>query len=286
MSESGAQSDYFLHLDLGEGDIDSQVHADGNGFLDFTESSLSDQENQQASHALEQESPHQWAGVAMDITKDTPLADPSAAEPAFAGLIAGERQSPLDASGNPWDSTEVHPQSYGSLMDMEIQQQMTPPEQNSGYITPDLIFAPSASRTALVAPESESQSEPATAATQKADSQIPVMSSSADITTTPGKTSDGTTRSRRSSGSQVVKESPAPAPTPVGDVRRSGRSRKPTALAALSEEYVHSTQVSPLTTTAAVHTPERVTRSKKVYCYCQKPDDGEVMIQCDSCRQW
>ncbi|KAF9147513.1 PHD finger protein 3 [Linnemannia schmuckeri] len=31
---------------------------------------------------------------------------------------------------------------------------------------------------------------------------------------------------------------------------------------------------------------ERMTRSKKVYCYCQKPDDGNVMIQCDSCRQW
>ncbi|GJJ72215.1 hypothetical protein EMPS_04572 [Entomortierella parvispora] len=286
MSESGTQPDYFLHLDLGEGDIESQVHADGNGFLDFSASSLSDQDqdSQQATDVLQQDPPHQWAGVTIDMTKGTPLGDRNTAEPAFAGLMAGDQQTPLDRNENSWNSTEVHRQSYGSLMDMEIHQQMTPPEQNSGYITPDLIFVSSASRTAVAAPDS-TESEPLTAATQKADTKSPTQPNSTDTVSTLGK--DGTTRSRRSSGSHAVKESPTPAQTaPTGDIRRSGRARKPTTLAALSEEYVQSTQGTPSTTAAAVYTPERVTRSKKVYCYCQKPDDGEVMIQCDNCRQW
>ncbi|KAG0064182.1 Death-inducer obliterator 1 [Linnemannia elongata] len=83
-------------------------------------------------------------------------------------------------------------------------------------------------------------------------------------------------------------------------VRRSNRARQPSTLAVQSTEYLMHSQgpYEPATpgssvagssgsTSASASAPvERMTRSKKVYCYCQKPDDGNVMIQCDSCRQW
>ena len=83
-------------------------------------------------------------------------------------------------------------------------------------------------------------------------------------------------------------------------VRRSNRARQPSTLAVQSSEYLMHSQGScepatpgpsaagsSVSTSASGAAPvERMTRSKKVYCYCQKPDDGNVMIQCDSCRQW
>jgi hypothetical protein len=81
-------------------------------------------------------------------------------------------------------------------------------------------------------------------------------------------------------------------------VRRSNRARQPSTLAVQSNEYLMHPQgmYGPATSVpsaagssasgAGAATVERMTRSKKVYCYCQKPDDGNVMIQCDSCRQW
>ncbi|KAG0286636.1 PHD finger protein 3 [Linnemannia gamsii] len=89
-------------------------------------------------------------------------------------------------------------------------------------------------------------------------------------------------------------------------VRRSNRARQPSTLAVQSSEYLMHPQglygpstsgpsvagsSAPTSASASASAPgaapvERMTRSKKVYCYCQKPDDGNVMIQCDSCRQW
>ncbi|KAF9927454.1 hypothetical protein FBU30_003253 [Linnemannia zychae] len=80
-------------------------------------------------------------------------------------------------------------------------------------------------------------------------------------------------------------------------VRRSNRARHLSSLAMQSNEYLMNTQGSlgsitsgtPAGGSSQPPTPtpvERMTRSKKVYCYCQKPDDGNVMIQCDNCRQW
>ncbi|KAF9900191.1 PHD finger protein 3 [Linnemannia zychae] len=77
-------------------------------------------------------------------------------------------------------------------------------------------------------------------------------------------------------------------------VRRSNRARQPSNLAVQSSEYLMQSQGLHGSANSTPTTPgpsgvapvERMTRSKKVYCYCQKPDDGNVMIQCDNCRQW
>ncbi|KAF9142890.1 PHD finger protein 3 [Mortierella sp. GBA39] len=83
-------------------------------------------------------------------------------------------------------------------------------------------------------------------------------------------------------------------------VRRSNRTRQPSTLAVQSSEYLMHSQgpyepatpgpsaagSSASTSVSGAAPVERMTRSKKVYCHCQKPDDGNVMIQCDSCRQW
>lgn len=31
---------------------------------------------------------------------------------------------------------------------------------------------------------------------------------------------------------------------------------------------------------------KRATRAKKLYCTCQRPYDGEPMVQCDTCEEW
>ncbi|KAG0052671.1 PHD finger protein 3 [Gryganskiella cystojenkinii] len=289
MSDSTAQPDYFLHLDLGDGDLESHVHADGANFLDFTDSHPDHQENQgsTAPHDLTTASQQaSWPEDHHDITK-VPNQGSTGGQPTFAGLIPESHGS----NGDHWGA-EAHP-SFASLMDMEIQQQLSPPEQTSGYITPDLIFAPN---TSVLAPEDTTS----TTVVEESETSSPATAQEAETSTTTAskrvtrksptsapKTPEITPRTRRSSSSQVSKDLPESVPVAT-DVRRSGRARKPTALATMSEEYVASTQgVSPTTTAVATTpVPERVTRSKKVYCHCQKPDDGEVMIQCDHCRQW
>ncbi|KAF9402877.1 PHD finger protein 3 [Mortierella sp. AD011] len=260
MADSTPQPEYYLHLDLTEGELESQPHADGGeAFLDFSEPS-----HEEAAHQDITEQDNQWqtSGVKTVLDETVSVAGESLANSAgeFGGLLG--TQVVMDANATHWDGPH---QVYGSLMDMELNK-LSPPEQVSGCITPDLIFPSSLQSSTPI--EENSGQEKAEAALEQSQSTIPesVITPSTSMKQAPSGTSKKV------------------AAIPPADIRRSTRARRQSSIAAQSEEYLLNAQGS--APNVAPVPVERVTRSKKVYCYCQKPDDGEVMIQCDNCRQW
>ncbi|KAG0339339.1 PHD finger protein 3, partial [Podila horticola] len=259
MSDPTPQPDFFLHLDL-----EHQAQSDGDTFIDFTGPQSVGLDTDEG-HILDASTTN-IAG--QDLTASGPwtgeskVEDPSSQEntetSSFAGLLVS--QPVMDPSVVHWNDTNT--QVYGSLMDMELNKP-EPTVESSGYITPNLIFpsedvhTPSTDAT-VVTPQNDS-SEVATL-----ESGLPTM---APPTSTITRVSS--------------KSIPAAINTntiePPKVVRRSSRSKRQSSLAALSEEYIQNSQAMPLPSPPIP--VERVTRSKKVYCYCQKPDDGEVMIQ-------
>ncbi|KAI1311039.1 glucokinase [Mortierella claussenii] len=262
MSDSTPQPDYYLHLDLAEGELQPQPHGDGGeSFLDFTGPV---HEETVAAHqdTVEQEVA-QWEenGVKGGLTHNTSVAEPSLVDET-SGNYSGMLSAPV-MGGNPAHWNE-HQQVYGSLLDMELSK-LSPPEQDSGCITPNLIFPSSSLQSSALNTEGKSTDMP------KADPEALVLSGTPTVPVSAVK--------QATSGSSKRVSSLAAATPPPTDIRRSTRTRKPSSIAAQNEEYLATEIVASVPA-------ERVTRSKKVYCYCQKPDDGEVMIQCDNCRQW
>ncbi|KAG0032800.1 hypothetical protein BGZ82_006377 [Podila clonocystis] len=266
MSDSTPQPDFFLHLDL-----EHQAQSDGDTFIDFAGPQ---------SVGLDTVEGHILDARTTDITgQDLTASDPWTSQskvedsssrenietPSFAGLLTS--QPGMDPSVVHWNDTNT--QVYGSLMDMELNK-LQPTVESSGYITPNLIFpsedvhAPSTGAT-IVTPENDS-------------SEVVSLEPSQSIMAPPIST---TTRDSSKSIPAAINTKTT---EPSKDVRRSSRSKRQSSLAALSEEYIQNSQAMPLPSPPIP--AERMTRSKKVYCYCQKPDDGEVMIQCDNCRQW
>ncbi|KAG0358956.1 PHD finger protein 3 [Podila minutissima] len=266
MSDSTPQPDFFLHLDL-----EHQAQPDGDTFIDFTGPQ---------GVGLVADERHILDASTTDITgQDLAATDPWTSEskvedsssqentetPSFAGLLAS--QPSMDPSAVHWNDTNS--QVYGSLMDMELNKPQ-PTVESSGYITPNLIFpsedvhVPSTDVT-IVTPENDS-------------SEMITLEPSQSTMAPP------TSTTTRASSKPIPAAINTTTIEPPKDVRRSSRSKRQSSLAALSEEYIQNSQAMPLPSPPIP--VERVTRSKKVYCYCQKPDDGEVMIQCDNCRQW
>ncbi|KAF9572305.1 glucokinase [Mortierella alpina] len=272
MADSTAQPDFFLHLDLAGAEMEPPAPTDGDSFLDFSGAT-----HQQDHPSLESAPQHvpvsepsasSWQAEEMKATLD---ASGSAGESsimnastgAFDGLM--ETQVPLETSNMHWNDSHA---VYGSLMDMELSK-LSPPEQVSGCITPDLIFPTNVIQNNVSTTDSKTVEPTATPAAATSASSVTLSSQPASE---PGL---------------VVTSGPVVTATALPkDVRRSSRTKRHSSLAVQSQEYINSVQAA----FAPVSTPyvpaERVTRSKKVYCYCQKPDDGEVMIQCDNCRQW
>ncbi|KAF9364228.1 PHD finger protein 3 [Mortierella sp. NVP85] len=265
MTDSTPQPDYYLHLDLAEGGLEPQTHTDaGDTFLDFSASGHEETAGQDipVSSIAEQGSSQWQPGGVKDslegqVSVESSLENTSAG--GFSDIIGA--QVTLDSSATHWGGAQ---QAFGSLMDMELNK-LSPPEQASGCITPDLIFPSSVISTSV----------PGTEGNGAQPANVVLESSSVSNAPQPPATSG------KQASSVPAK---AAAATPTKDIRRSSRTRRQSSLAALSEEYLQSTQGA--TTVYPPVSTERVTRSKKVYCYCQKPDDGEVMIQCDNCRQW
>ncbi|KAF9205598.1 PHD finger protein 3 [Haplosporangium sp. Z 27] len=257
MADSTPQPEYYLHLDLAEGELESQPHTDGgDAFLDFSEPC----HEEAAHHITEQDSQWQAGGVKTVLDEVVSGAGQSLTNTTsgFNSLLG--TQVTMDSSAAHW--SEPH-QVYGSLMDMELNK-LSPPEQASGCITPDLIFPSSLQNSTRITENGGQDKVEVVSDLSQSDAPQPVITASI-----PSKQGIlGTLRK-------------AAAPT---DIRRSTRARRQSNIAVQSEEYLQTTQV-PNANVAPVPV-ERVTRSKKVYCYCQKPDDGEVMIQCDNCRQW
>ncbi|KAF8948313.1 hypothetical protein BGZ47_005615 [Haplosporangium gracile] len=165
----------------------------------------------------------------------------------------------------------VSPSSLGTIAMVSTASDSAP---SSDFVSPDLIFQPNG-----IYVDAQSDSESSRTGT-----------GSSNISGKP---------SRPVHPSILRPLTPEEVMVPIA-VRRSNRSRQPSTLAVQSSEYLMHSQglyepvtsgpsaAGSLTSTSApgVAPVERMTRSKKVYCYCQKPDDGNVMIQCDSCRQW
>ncbi|KAF9975968.1 Death-inducer obliterator 1 [Actinomortierella ambigua] len=176
---------------------------------------------------------------------------------------------------------------YGSLMDMEITKS-SPPEDHDhhAFITPNLIF-----HTQVSEQHTDIEQDAGSVLKEEKEEESQAEVAQPDPMGPPGSTQDKNTTGRKQSPSSSSPPSSSPSPStaqkavppaPQPPTRKSSRARKPSALATLSEEYLHTITVPAIQAIV----PERVTRSKKVYCYCQQPDDGEVMIQCDNCRQW
>lgn len=294
MSDTTPQPDYFLHLD----DLEHQAQPDGDTFIDFT--------GPQSEGVTDER--HILDASTTDITDqnlatsdswtETKVEDSSSQEntqtPSFAGLLVS--QPGIDPSVVHWN--DANSQVYGSLMDMELNKPESTVEL-SGYITPNLIFpsedvhAPSTD--SIIATSENDSSEVANeeiileevileevtleeVTLEEATLEEATLESSQSTMAPP------TSITTRAASKSIPAAINTKATEPPKDVRRSSRSRRQSSLAAASEEYVQNSQAMPLPSpTIPV---ERVTRSKKVYCYCQKPDDGEVMIQCDNCRQW
>lgn len=267
MADSTPQPDFYLHLELAEGGLEPQTHTDpGEAFLDFSPSGHEETPVQEIPVPnIAEQSSGQWQaggvkeGLEGSVSEDSSLESSSAG--GFSDIIG--TQVTLDTGAAHWGGAQ---QVFGSLMDMELSK-LSPPEQASGCITPDLIFPSSIISSAVPGTEGNS-SEPANV----------VLESSSLTSTVPP------TQQPSVSMKQPLSETVKATVTPPKDIRRSSRARRQSNMAALSEEYLQSTQ-APATVYPSIST-ERVTRSKKVYCYCQKPDDGDVMIQCDNCRQW
>ncbi|KAF9168012.1 PHD finger protein 3 [Actinomortierella ambigua] len=217
---------------------------------------------------------------------------------AFNSLIGSTLLADAHASAQAGTWGTLEHGGYGSLMDMEITR-ISPPDEHDhhGFITPNLIFPAQVpgqyadieqdgGDAAKEEKEKESQAE-----IGQPDSMGPPRSTPDKNTTgtnkspppssSPSASSPSPSPSTAQAAAQVTVQTTAPPPLPQ-PTRKSSRARKPSALATLSEEYLQATTVPAVQPIV----PERITRSKKVYCYCQQPDDGEVMIQCDNCRQW
>ncbi|KAI8599317.1 hypothetical protein EDD21DRAFT_380197 [Dissophora ornata] len=272
MTDSTPQPDYYLHLDLAEGEMEPQSHTDGGvAFLDFSESG----QGETTTHTIPEQDPAQWqtGEVKSTLNSGATSVEVSSLEANTAGGFDGllGAQVSIDTTAVDWNAAH---QAYGSLIAMELNKQLSPPEQASGCITPDLIFPSGGIQNSM--PDTESNgSEAAMGAPLKAPG-VPKMP--------PPRMAS---LSGKQAPSGVVKSAvsvPPVATAPPKDIRRSSRNRRQSSLAVQSEEYLQSAQGT--TVSVATAPVERVTRSKKVYCYCQKPDDGEVMIQCDNCRQW
>jgi hypothetical protein len=265
MTDSTPQPDYYLHLDLAEGGLEPQTHTDaGDTFLDFSPSGHEETAGQDIPvSSIAEQSSSQWQPGGVKDSLEGQVSVESSLESSSAGGFSDiiGAQVTLDSSATHWGGAQ---QAFGSLMDMELSK-LSPPEQASGCITPDLIFPSSVISTSVPGTEGNG-AEPANAVLESSslsNAPQPPAPSGKQASSVPAKVA---------------------AATPTKDIRRSSRTRRQSSLAALSEEYLQSTQGA-ATVYPSVST-ERVTRSKKVYCYCQKPDDGEVMIQCDNCRQW
>lgn len=294
MSDATPQPDYFLHLD----DLEHQAQPDGDTFIDFTGPQSEGDTNER--HILDASTTHITGQdlPTSDPWTETKVEESSSQEntqtPSFAGLLAS--QPGIDPSVVHWN--DANSQVYGSLMDMELNKPESTVEL-SGYITPNLIFpsedvhAPSTDTT--IATSENDSSEVAVgevAVGEVAVEEVVVEEVAVEEVTVEEVTVESsrsimappTSTTTRAASKSIPTAINTKATEPPKDVRRSTRSRRQSSLAAASEEYVQNAQAMPLSSPT---TPvERVTRSKKVYCYCQKPDDGEVMIQCDNCRQW
>ncbi|KAF9374666.1 PHD finger protein 3, partial [Podila verticillata] len=289
MSDSTPQPDYFLHLD----DLEHQAQPDGDTFIDFTGPQSEGDTDER--HILD-------ASTTVITGQDLATSDPWTATkvedsssqentqtPSFAGLLAS--QPGMDPSVVHWN--DANSQVYGSLMDMELNKPESTVEL-SGYITPNLIFpsedvhAPSTDTTIATSENNSSE----VALEEVVLEEVTVEEVTVEEVTVEEVTVESsqstmappTSTTTRAASKSIPSAINTKATEPPKDVRRSSRSRRQSSLAVASEEYVQNAQAMPLPSpTIPV---ERVTRSKKVYCYCQKPDDGEVMIQCDNCRQW
>ncbi|KAF9584929.1 glucokinase, partial [Lunasporangiospora selenospora] len=294
MADSTPQPDDFLNLDLVEINMEPQTSTEGESFIDFTGPHMQEQSNdgdlagennndQGAVQWREENNPKIALGEAVILPETSVLTNTTQAN--FENMMG--TQVALVAADTPhW--RDEQPAVFGSLMEMELKQA----EQGSGFITPNLIFnAPTVppSESAVEAPKAEEDLSGAATATtaQEIASETALLTDATTTTTTASEqtspqsiTPSQSTKSPTAAKTETADVKPPPA---VREIRRSGRTRRQSSMAALSEEYLQVTQGG-LVLTAPV--PERVTRSKKVYCHCQKPDNGEVMIQCDDCRQW
>ncbi|KAF9957425.1 hypothetical protein BGZ72_001850 [Mortierella alpina] len=287
MADSTPQPDFFLHLDLAGAEMEPPAPSDGDAFLDFSGATHQQDHSslegvpQHVSVSEPSSSPWQAEGIkatldAVGSGGESSITNTSAG--AFDGLM--ETQVPLDASNMHWNGGHA---VYGSLMDMELSK-LSPPEQVSGCITPDLIFPTNVIQNNVSTADSNMAESTATVSVGPAPtSAIPAPATPA----TPATSVPISSSQTASEPSLLMTSAPVVTATALPkDVRRSSRTKRQSSLAAQSEEYIQTVQamVAPVSTTFLP--VERVTRSKKVYCYCQKPDDGEVMIQCDNCRQW
>ncbi|KAF9933875.1 PHD finger protein 3 [Mortierella alpina] len=280
MADSTAQPDFFLHLDLAGAEMEPPAPSDGDAFLDF--SGATHQQDHSALEGVPQHisvsepSSSAWQAEGIKATLDASgsggeASITNASASAFDGLM--ETQVPLEASNMHWNDSHA---VYGSLMDMELSK-LSPPDQVAGCITPDLIF-----------PTNVIQNNVSTAENKMIESPAMVLDGPAPISAIPVSDTPATsaTLSSQPASEPSLVTTSAPVVTATAlpkDVRRSSRTKRQSSLAAQSEDYIQAMVVPASTPFVPV---ERVTRSKKVYCYCQKPDDGEVMIQCDNCRQW
>ncbi|KAF9109674.1 PHD finger protein 3 [Mortierella sp. AM989] len=277
MADSTPQPEYYLHLDLTEGELEPQQQTDAtDAFLDFSVPS-----HEEANHQDISEQDNQWPASDVKDVLDGAVSVAgqvlSSSTAGFDGLLG--TQVTMDTNTAHWNGPQSMNQVYGSLMDMELNK-LSPPEQVSGCITPDLIFPSNSLQNNEPIAENNEQEE----AENVLNSTQLVIPQSLTTSSAPIKQAP----------SGISKKATAAAAVHPTDIRRSTRARRQSSLAAQSEEYLQNAQVPTMTattaaTTTATTTPipaERVTRSKRVYCYCQKPDDGEVMIQCDNCRQW
>ncbi|KAI7828627.1 hypothetical protein BC939DRAFT_61810 [Gamsiella multidivaricata] len=269
MADSTQQPDYYLHLDLAGAEMEPQPHTDGGEtFLDFSESG-----HENSHQDISDQDTSQWQSeevkdtMSATISVDSTALDNNSTPVSFNNLI--EAQVSIDTGAVHWNGAH---QAYGSLMDMELGK-ISPQEQITGCITPDLIFP--AGSLSSAAPPTEDIGAKQGSDISEATSLPNIPSPAITIPSTLEK-----------SASPVIPQAAAAlvAVTPPKDIRRSTRARRQSSLAAQSEEYLQNAQGVSIVVPSAP--AERVTRSKKVYCYCQKPDDGEVMIQCDNCRQW
>ncbi|KAF9405939.1 hypothetical protein BGZ94_003308, partial [Podila epigama] len=276
MTDAPPQADFFLHLDLAE----NQTQPDGESFIDFStpqngnldqqtdgtaailDATTSDITNEHRTEKI----PEHWAGDAKNdetAQLDTPTQT-------FEGLL--DAQAVMDSNAVHWENT----QTYGSLMDMELNKPVS--DDSAGYITPGLIFPSSDVIESASDTPNEQDTDTTTEEEPKPTSEKDRAKSS-EITSTVSAAISASSSSGETQAKPATKQ---PAPV-TKDVRRSQRSKRMSSIAIMSEEYLASQA-------AALPSPsvpaERVTRSKKVYCFCQKPDDGQVMIQCDNCRQW
>ncbi|KAF9091962.1 PHD finger protein 3 [Mortierella sp. AD031] len=315
--ESGdAQTSAAGQVTLLTDSLDDPNHSDEHVFLDFVHDPLSHPAQDPvdpSTDTIGDDDPNTDTRLSIDIDPQDPLQDIVIQRP-FVHLL-GNQSTPLGTLG--WSPSSPQ-QVYGSLMDMELNRissssslpstttealslasatpasmarttaistspvsasplvfeptsttSVTDGVASSNYITPDLIFQPSG---IYVDERSDSEESGAGAGSS---------------------TSSG--RPTKPVHPSILRPlTPEEVMVPIA-VRRSNRARQPSSLAVQSSEYLLHSQglygSAAAVPAAAAPAPapvpvERVTRSKKVYCYCQKPDDGNVMIQCDNCRQW